>query len=248
MLWLAVASDPLTAAVVSLGGDRKHRHLVALGSLCRGIKWHGALQPSRTPTTAGHASTDRAPLCVKRKFQRRRARALTCSCAESPACCTATYCWDHGRRAFPAHARNKETCRRRHIGASPRVVYQRPWAALGRGWNCGGTRAIPPWKDQLEACIHDHTSRTIHFYKQRPRFAHALSFLPAMLLPAPVYVFALTPRLPHHMLLPSPAGPQRPATTFRTPPSTAMISPLTYVFFAKKSTAWAISSSCPARP
>jgi hypothetical protein len=41
---------------------------------------------------------------------------------------------------------------------------------------------------------------------------------------------------------------QRPATMFRTPPSTAMISPLTYVFLVKNSTACAISSSWPARP
>lgn len=45
-----------------------------------------------------------------------------------------------------------------------------------------------------------------------------------------------------------PRHAQRPATMFRTPPSTAMISPLTYVFLVKNSTACAISSSWPARP
>ena len=48
--------------------------------------------------------------------------------------------------------------------------------------------------------------------------------------------------------LASMASPERvhlPATTFKTPPSTAMISPLTYLFLARNNIACAISSSCP---
>jgi hypothetical protein len=113
-----------------LACDRKHQHLVALGSLRNGIVRPGAVGPARTPTIAGH---DTRPSIARRFVSEQNStastRALTCTCAHihHPHAAWPDSAGSHGWPASAmVHARNKEICTRRRIGTSPRVVSQRP--------------------------------------------------------------------------------------------------------------------------
>jgi hypothetical protein len=165
-------------------------------------------------------------------------RGLTCS-APSYTCCTrhlgreAQITTAHSGPACKTHAAcTSGTFRNCHILPSRAAA-----AWVGK---CGdGTRGDPSaWEAGTSEQAFHHASQHL-LHHRRPGCSH-LFFIAQQCLFVVHHSCAETPRLLLHMLH---TRPQRPATTLRTPPSTAIISPLTYVFFVRKSTACAISAS-----